>query len=119
MMSFPFDLQLVSFFLNYFFYTKFFFICLLQFFFIECSNNLITGLYDPWSNDPWDCIFNFFTHKNFFRPIWSIAFDKIVFVFLYCYIITNFKFRIFIFNINRLYFNCSMICIVAFIYFII
>ena len=69
-------------------------------------------------------IFNFFNHKLFFRPIWSIAFRKIVFIFWYSNTITNFKFWVFIisffirislcvwFYINRFHFNCAIICII-------
>ena len=70
-------------------------------------------------------------YKTFFRPIWSVSFSKNVFVFLNSYMITNFKFRIFIinfitranicfiFNINMFHLNCSMISILVFIYYII
>ena len=66
-----------------------------------------------------------------FRPIWSVSFSKNVSVFLNSYMITNFKFRIFIinfitranicfiFNINMFHLNCSMISILVFIYYII
>ena len=82
---------------------------------------------------PWHCIFNFFIYKHFFRPIWSVTFGKNVLVFIYLYpcMITNFKFRIFIivfiprvdictiFNMNMFHFNCSLICVIVFIYYII
>ena len=70
-------------------------------------------------------------YKTFFRPIWSVSFSKNVSVFLNSYMITNFKFRIFIinfitranicfiFNINMFHLNCSMISILVFIYYII
>ena len=76
-------------------------------------------------------IFNFFNHKNFFRSIWNVTLCKNIFIFLYSISITNFKFRIFIinfytrvnicasFHINRFNFNCTMICIVVFINYII
>ena len=83
----------MTFFLDYFFYSKFLLIYLLQFFFRKCSRNFFTI---KMINDicPWNCIFNFFNHKNVFRQIWSIACSKNVFVFRYSHMITNFKFRI-------------------------
>ena len=39
-------------------------------------------------------VFNSFNYKNFFRPIWSV--NKSFFIFRYSYMITNFKFRIFL-----------------------
>ena len=65
-------------------------------------------------------VFYFFNYKNFFKAIWSISSKKNVFVFWYSYMITNFKFKIFIntfftFNINRFPFNsflkCTIVCI--------
>ena len=41
-------------------------------------------------------IFNFCNHKSFFRPIWNIALCKNVSIFWYSYMVTKFKFRIFI-----------------------
>ena len=35
----------------------------------------------------------------FFRPVWSISFSKNIFVFENSYMITNFKFKIFIINV--------------------
>ena len=32
-----------------------------------------------------------FNHKNFFRPIWNVTFCKIIFVFQFSYMVTNFK----------------------------
>ena len=72
-------------------------------------------------------ISNYFNCKNFFRPIWSVKFCKNVFIFLYSYIITNFKFRllfIIFYNkvnirawiyIKKLHFNVSITYIVLFI----
>ena len=40
-------------------------------------------------------IFNFFNRKNFFWPIWSVAFCKKIFIFWYSHVVTNFKSRIF------------------------
>ena len=80
---------------DYFFYSKFLLIYLLQFFFIKCSNDFFTITIIN-NISPWDCILNFFNHKNSFRPIWSIALSKNFFVFRYSQMITNFKFRIFI-----------------------
>ena len=77
------------------------------------------------------CLFYFFNHKDFFRPIGSVSFTKNTFVFWHFYMIANFKFRIFTinfftrvnkgitFNINGFHINCSMICAVVLIYYII
>ena len=68
---------------------------------------------------------------SFSRLVWSISFRKKYLVFWYSYIITNFKFRIFIinlftkvniciiFNSSRFRFDCAMICYVVFIHYII
>ena len=66
-------------------------------------------------------VFYFFNYKNFFKAIWSISSQKNVFVFWYFYMITNFKFKIFIitfftFNIDRFPFNCFMKCTIVSIY---
>ena len=90
-------------------------------FFVKCSNNLfafkITNKICPWNN-----IFTFCNNKTLFRPIRNLGFCKNIFIFSYSNNITNFKFRIFIINcfikvnmyaclyINKLHFNCSMIC---------
>ena len=47
-------------------------ICFFQFFFVQCSNNffsikIINNI------SIWHSIFNFFNHKNFFRPIWNVT----------------------------------------------
>ena len=59
--------------------------------------------------------------------MWNVTSLKNVLIFLYYYIITNFKFRIFfialntmidiciIVNINNFYFNCSMMYIIVFV----
>ena len=70
-------------------------ICFLQFFFVKCSNNyfvvkITNNIY------PRNSFLNFFNHKNFFRPISKITFCKNVLKFWYSYMITNFKFRIFL-----------------------
>ena len=41
-------------------------------------------------------IFDFFNNKNFFWPIWTGMFSMNILIFCYCYMITNFRFRIFI-----------------------
>ena len=95
-------------------------IWLLQFFFVKCSNYFLAV---KMTNKicPRNSIFNFFNHKNLSRPIWSVIFYKNVLIFLYSYMITNFKFRIFLIiffikvnicawpYINRLHFCCAMI----------
>ena len=50
-------------------------ICFLQFFFIKWSSNLF-AIKDINNIYPWLGIFNFFNHKNLFRPIWSVTFYK-------------------------------------------
>ena len=51
-------------------------ICFLQFFLIKHSNNFFT--FKITNNIcAWVCVFNFFNHKNFFRPIQNISFSKI------------------------------------------
>ena len=58
------------------------------FFFIKCCNNFFTFKI---SNNicPRQSVFN---HKNFFRPIWKIAFRKNIFLFWYYCMIKNFEF---------------------------
>ena len=88
-------IKFISFLLGYLFYSKFFFICFLQFIFIKHSNNIFTiEIIDNLCS--WNNIYNFFDYKNSFRPIWSISFSKSVFLFWYSYMITNLKFRIII-----------------------
>ena len=117
--------SLFLFFLKYFFYYKFFLICFLQFFFLNCSNNIFTIKINN-NICPWNWIFNFANYKNLFRPIRSISFSKNVFVF---YIFTwslvlnlgslallFFPKSIYIiFNINRVHFNCSVICVLLYL----
>ena len=116
---------IITFFLYYFFNYKLCFICLLQLSFIKESNNffIIKILYYIY---PWYCIVNFFNQINFFRLIWSVTFCKNNFIFLYSNMIADFKFRIFtIFyikvsiyvhlHINKLHFDCFMICTIVFI----
>ena len=95
--TFPFNIQFIAFSFNYFFYSKFFLISFLQFFFIKTSNNFFTIKIINYIC-PWNCIFNFFNYKNFFRPIWCVSFSKNIFVLRNSYMITNFKFRIFLFE---------------------
>ena len=116
--------------LYYFFNSKLFLICFLQFFFVKVSNNFFTIKI---TNNicPWHSVFNLFNHKTLFRLTWNVTFSKNVFIFIFCNMITNFKFRIFLIiffikvNIcawpytNRFHFNCAMICIVVFINYII
>ena len=69
----------------------------LQFFSVKRSNNSldfkITNNICPRCN-----IFNYFHHKNVFRPAWNIVFWKYVFIFWYSDNIPNSKVRIFIVN---------------------
>ena len=79
-MALPFDVQLITFCLDYFFIPEFFLTGLLQLFFIKCSNNLfINEIAD--NVYPWYSILYFRDHKYFFRPIWSVSFCKNIFVF--------------------------------------
>ena len=129
---YPFHLtyNLSPFFLHYFFDSKLILICFLKFFFIKSSNKFFSiKIFN--SISPQHNIFNFFNHKNFFRPFWSLMFCKNIFIFQYSNNIANFKFRIFIINffttvnicvsfyINRFHFNCTILCIVVFINYII
>ena len=113
-------------FFNCFFYSKFFLISFLQFFFINTSNNFFTiKIINKIS--PWNCFFNFFNYKNFFWTIRNISFCKNIFILRNSNIITNFKFRIFfiwmlivfsiiiIRNFNRFLFNSSMNSVILFI----
>ena len=109
---FQFKMKFITFILYYFFYPNLFFAFLFyktfQSFF---SIKVLCYICLRYS------IFNFFCHKNFFRPIWSVTFRKNIFIFWYSHMVTNFKFRIFIilstpktiYN-NTLHFNCCMIC---------
>ena len=64
-----------------------------NFFTIQTTNSI----------SPRNCISNFINNKNFFRPIWSISFSKYIFIFRNSNIVTNFKFRIFLFDGSSLY----------------
>ena len=111
---------------DYFFNSELCLICFMQFFFIENSSNLFS---DEITNNvcPWQGIFDPTNQKNFFRPIRSIFFSKNILVFWNCDAITCFKLSIFgirnntvfsietRFNINRLHFNRSMICVIVLI----
>ena len=124
--SFPFDVQFVTFSFKYFFYSEFFLTSFLQFFFIKISSNWFT-IQVTNKISPRNCIFNFNNNKNIFWPILSVSYSKNIFVFLNPNMITSFEFRIFfarIFNVfsirivcivNRFHFNASMNCIIAFI----
>ena len=94
--TFPFNKYFITFSLDYFLNSKLSLIWFLQFFFIKRSNNFFTFKF---TNNicPRHSVFSFFNQKNFFRPIWRANFCKNVFIFQYPYMITNFKFRIFIF----------------------
>ena len=116
--------------LYYFFNFKLFLICFLKFFSTKRSNN----------SPPWrsliiivhDTVFlAFLITKSLFRQTWMVTFCKNVFIFWYSNHITNFKFRIFIINsftrvnicdcfyINSFYFNCTMLCIIIFLNYVI
>ena len=74
-LTFPFNLEFITFFLYYFFNCKFILICFLQFVFAKYFNKvfsikIINEICLRYS------IFNFFNHKNLFRPIWSVNFAK-------------------------------------------
>ena len=71
---------------NYFFCPEFLFISLLQFFFHKMFQWILHHL-DHSNICPWNCIFNFFNHKNFFRSIWCVSFTKNIFVFGNSYMI--------------------------------
>ena len=69
-------------------------ICLLHLFFIKCSSNLFT--FKITNNIcPWHSAFKSFNHKHFFRPTWSVAFCKKVFIFWYSCMVINISFRFF------------------------
>ena len=76
-------------------YLKYFLVCLLQFLFIKRSNSffVVKVIHNIF---PWNSVFDFCNHKNFFWPIGSVSFSKNVFVFRYSYMMTYFKFIIFI-----------------------
>ena len=62
---------------------------------LKCSNNFSTT--EVINNVcPWNCIFNFFNYKNFFRAVSCVSFNKNIFVLRDSYMITNFKFTAFI-----------------------
>ena len=63
-----------------------FFLC---FFFIKRCNNFFPFKITNHISSR-HSVFNFFNHKNVFRPIWNIAFGKVVFVFWHSQNITNF-----------------------------
>ena len=91
---------------------------LICFFFIKRSNNLFTVKI---SNNirPRHSFFNFFNYKIIFRPTLGVTICKNFFMFWYSLMITNFRFRIFLFIffikgniyawffIDRLHFICA------------
>ena len=126
--SFPFNISFIGISLDYFFNSKLFLICFLQFFFVKRSNNLFPVKITIAKNIcPRHSVFNFFNHTNFFWSIWSVIFCKNIFIFWYYNNITKFKLRIFFINfftrvnicalfyISRFHFNCAMICIIIII----
>ena len=93
--SLQFDVPSISFSFDYLFKPEFFLVCLVQSFFIKCSNNFFTVdiTIDVCS---WYIILYFFDHKDFLRPIWCVAFCKNIFVFRCSLMKTKFGFRIFV-----------------------
>ena len=90
--------SLSSFSFCYFFYSKFCLIYLFQFFFVKRSNNFFTIKI---ANDVSGTLFfTFLNTKNLFRSIRNkIFFENFFehfFIFWYSYMITNFKFSIFL-----------------------
>ena len=83
--AFLLNVKFISFFLYYFFNSKLFLICFLQFFFIKsCSNFYSIKVF--YYICPRLSIFNLFNHKDFFKSIQSVTFCKIIFIFIYLYI---------------------------------
>ena len=119
-----FEIQFVTIWFNYFFYSKFFLICFLHIFSIKHSiifsalRSLIT-----------------YVHITQLRKLLQTNLEHNLFpkcyFFWHFYMVTNFKFRIFLIilfmkinvcarlYINKLHFDCAMICIVSFINYII
>ena len=89
---FPFNVSFTAFSLYYFFNSKLFLICFLQFFSCKSSRNFYSFKI---TNDicSWNSILNFCNNKIFFRPIWNKAFCK-SFLLWHFNIITNFKSKI-------------------------
>ena len=80
--SFPFNIWFITFCLDYFFNSKLFLICFLQFFFVQSSTNsfsvkVINNIF------PRKGLLNFFNHKIFFWPIFSVNVCRNIFIFLY------------------------------------
>ena len=114
MVPFPFYVQLITFFFKYFFYSKFFLICVLQFFFIKTSSNFfpiqVTNNISPRNG-----ISNFTNNKIFFLPIYSIYFSKNVFILSNSNVVTSFKFGIFFIKIYIVFSTESPITSIGFI----
>ena len=123
--------SLITFIRNYFVSSKLCLICVLQFFFMKWNVPIISSpLRSLLTYVHRTVVFNFLVTKKFFTPIWNVAFCKNVLIFRYPNMITDFKFMIFLIiffikvnicarlYINRLYFDCAMICIVVFINYI-
>ena len=96
-----FDIQLITFSSNYFFYSVLFSMFFLQFFFLKLSKNFLSIKI---ANNicPQQTPFKFFSHKDFVRPFSSVTSSKIDFIFWYYYVMINFEFRIFLFIINQI-----------------
>ena len=105
---------MITFSLYYFFHYKLFLIWYLQFILVKRSNIFFSF---KMTNNicPRNSVFNFFSDKNFFRPIWNIAFCKNVFVFRYSNYITNFKFRILIISFLTRFNICAWFSLTIFI----
>ena len=120
---FPFDIQLITFCRNYFFKCKLFLIFFAIISHKTSKRSSATGSSITYVHGT---VFLFFyDHKNFFQAIWSLTYHKKLFI-LNSYIVTTFKFRIFViipfikvntcawFYFNRLHFNGCMLCIITF-----
>ena len=105
---------MITFSLYYFFHYKLFLIWYLQFILVKRSKIFFSF---KMTNNicPRNSVFNFFNDKNFFRPIWNIAFCKNVSVFRYSNYITNFKFRILIISFLTRFNICAWFSLTIFI----
>ena len=71
--SFPFDIQLVSIYFNYFFHPKCLLIYFLQVFVLKFSNKFFNIKVSN-NISPWNCIFNFFNCQKLLQTNWECIF---------------------------------------------
>ena len=114
----PLHIYFLAFFPYYFFYPNLSLICLLQIVLIKLSRNFFTIKVFIW---PRKIISNFFNQKKFVRSNWKLNIYMLAHVNLRIFIIIFYtKVNILTwFYFSRIHFDCSVICIVVLINYIV